>query len=179
MEGGEKKGHIIRERYEATAGGYDSLYRAEQFEKYFVALRKFPPRGKVLDAGCGTGLLIEFLGVQGLTSNVDLYVCLDYSWEMVWRATSRRRVFLDGRGLQVMGNVLHLPFQDKTFDIVYSFTVLDLVDDLEMALTELLRVSRGPVIVSLLKTLPYKDVLIRKGARLIGSTSKDVIFRVD
>nr|MEB3844198.1 hypothetical protein [Desulfurococcales archaeon] len=70
------KSHRIREKYEATAQGYDELYRAEQYEKYFAALRRVPPSGRVLDAGCGTGLLIEFLALQGLLHNVEEYVCL-------------------------------------------------------------------------------------------------------
>lgn len=175
MEGG--KGLRIREKYEATASGYDELYRAEQFEKYFAALRRVPPRGRVLDAGCGTGLLIEFLGGQGLLSRVSGLACLDYSWEMLRRSLPRIRVFCEGKCWPVLGNVMSLPFKDGSFDVVYSFTVLDLVDDLDRAVEELLRVSRGPVVVSLLKKLPYKDRLIPR-ARVLGVTSKDVILLI-
>lgn len=172
------KGHIIRERYEATAKGYDELYRAEQFEKYFVALKKFPPYGRVLDAGCGTGLLIEYLGLNKLLSRVDEYVCLDYSRNMLDVARGRAKLYCPSRCLFVEGNVESLPFRDKVFDIVYSFTVLDLVDDLEKAIKELSRVSRSRVIMSLLKNLRYKDLLLEKKYKLLGTTSKDVIFYI-
>jgi ubiquinone/menaquinone biosynthesis C-methylase UbiE len=173
------KGKIIRERYERTASGYDELYRAEQYEKFFIALKKYRPRGVVLDAGCGTGLLIEFLRLQGLLAGVEKYYCVDYSGEMLKIASQRVSLYCPNKCVLVEGNVMHLHFQGEVFDITYSFTVLDLVDDLGAALRELKRVSKGPVIVSLLKTLPYKDRLIEMGAKIVGVSSKDVIFRVD
>lgn len=173
------KGEAIREKYEATCKGYDELYRAEQFEKYFVALRRVPPRGVVLDAGCGTGLLIEFLKLNGALGSIAGLVCVDYSGCMLSISAYRSQVLYRGRCLHVLGNIERLPLPDKAFDTVYSFTVLDLVDNLRGAVAELQRVSRGPIVVSMLKKLPYKDMLIDAGARLLGVTSKDVILRVD
>ncbi len=173
------KGHVIRERYEATAKGYDELYRAEQYEKYSVALRRVPPRGRVLDAGCGTGLLAEYMRLTGYLDRVDLYVCMDYSWNMLEIARWRLSHICPGRCVAVEGNVLEIPFGDESFDAVYSFTVLDLVDSVRRAVGELRRVSRGPVVVSLLKSLPHKDLLLLEGYPLLGTTSKDALFRLD
>ncbi len=170
------KGSIIRERYEATFRGYDELYRMEQYEKYLVALKRVPPRGRVLDAGCGSGLLIEFLNVNGILDRVDELVCLDYSRGMLSIAGWRISRICPGKCVAVLGNVEKPPFQDNAFDIVYSFTVLDLVDDLEGAFMELVRVSRGPVVVSMLKKLPYKDIIMGMDVKLAGVTSKDVIL---
>ncbi|MCE4611310.1 MAG: methyltransferase domain-containing protein [Desulfurococcales archaeon] len=171
------KGRIIRERYEATCKGYDELYRAEQYAKYAVALKKVPPRGKVLDAGCGTALLAEYMKVAGLLDSVEVYVCLDYSPCMLnialWRLST---LCSPGKCVGVLGNVEKLPLPSKHFDVVYSFTVLDLVDDLHSSVSELLRVSRGPVIASLLKRLSYKDSLLELGAEVVGITDKDVIL---
>ena len=174
------KGAVIRERYEATCGGYDELYRAEQYEKYLAVLGKVEPRGLVLDAGCGTGLLLEYMSIHGLLEGVEGYVCLDYSPCML--GIARWRMGLHCRGpscAAVLGNVERLPFASRSFDVVYSFTVLDLVDDLAGSLMELVRVSRGPVVVSMLKRLPYKDALLEAGAPVIAVTSKDVVFMVD
>ncbi len=170
------KGKIIRERYETTAKGYDELYRAEQFEKYFVAVKRIPPRGRVLDAGCGTGLLIEFLALNKLLGEVDAYVCLDYSREMLKIAMGRVKVFCPNKCFIIEGNVEELPFGNDSFDIVYSFTVLDLVDNLKKSLRELERVSKRAIIFSMLKTLPYKDYVITSGYKLLGTTQKDAIF---
>ena len=174
------KGAIIRERYEATCKGYDELYRAEQFEKYSVALEEHPPRGVVLDAGCGTGLLMEYMFLKGMSQHVDLYVCLDYSPCMLGIARWRlNRLCWGLTCITVLGNVERLPFPSQAFDTVYSFTVLDLVDSLRGSVRELLRVSRGVVVASLLKRLKYKDLLVSLGAPVIGVTSKDVILRLD
>lgn len=134
----------------------------------------------MLDAGCGTGLLLEYMAATGLLGGVSLYACVDYSPSMLARAAYRARVLCRGVDcLLVEGNVMSLPFHDSMFDVVYSFTVLDLVDDTLRAVEELLRVSRGPVVVSMLKTLPYKDLLIERGAPIIGVSTKDVIFRLE
>lgn len=171
------KGLKIRERYEATCQGYDELYRSEQFEKYFVALKKVPPRGRILDAGCGTGLLMEYMATTGLLSNVYEYACLDYSPCMASIAAWRAKVLCPGRCHIVVATVDSIPFQSSYFDVVYSFTVLDLVDDLEASVSELLRVSRGPVVVSMMKSLPYKDRILPM-SELLGVTSKDVVMKL-
>ncbi|MEB3851787.1 MAG: methyltransferase domain-containing protein [Desulfurococcales archaeon] len=175
---GRAKGEVIRERYDATCMGYDELYGEEQREKYQAALDALgPPRGAVLDAGCGTALLAEFLHSRGLLGGVDLYVCLDYSGCMLSIAAGRLGRIMPGRHLIVEGNVEHLPFPDSAFDYVYSFTVLDLVDHPIRAAAELKRVARGPVVVSLLRRLPYKSLLLA-GHEPLGVTSKDVLIRL-
>jgi len=131
----------------------------------------------VLDAGCGTGLLAEYMRSAGLLAGLHSYVCLDYSREML-RIARWRLDHVCPRGVchTVGGNVLALPFPDKVFDVVYSFTVLDLVDSVLQALGELTRVSRGPVVVTMLKRLPYKTVLRGLGLEPAAETSKDVVF---
>ena len=166
-----------RERYEAACRSYDETYRAEQAEKYLAALKRVPPRGRVLDAGCGTGLLAEYMRGLGYLDSVDLYVCLDYSSCMLSIASWRLGHVCPARCQLVEGNVEALPFPDSYFDVVYSFTVLDLVEDLDAAVSELTRVSRGPVVVSMMKKLPYKDRLLPR-AQLLGVTSADVVLRI-
>ena len=173
------RGPIIRERYEATCRGYDELYRAEQYEKYMEALRRVKPRGLVLDAGCGTGLLLEYIAAYHGLDDVRGYVCLDYSPCMLEIAAWRMKVYCKGIPCTaILGNVERPPLSPRSFDVIYSFTVLDLVDDIPGSLQGLMRASRGPIVVSMLKKLPYKDVLLEAGARVIGVTSKDVIFLV-
>jgi ubiquinone/menaquinone biosynthesis C-methylase UbiE len=171
------KGLIIRDRYDATCMGYDELYGEEQVEKYEAVVPRYGASGRVLDAGCGTALLAEYLHEKRMLDQVEVYVCLDYSGCMLSIAAKRLRRLLASRSLIVEGNVEHLPFPSGYFDIVYSFTVLDLVDDLERGLAELSRVSKGPVIVSMLKKLPYKDRLLTRYP-IVAITSKDVVFRV-
>lgn len=172
------KNLIIRERYEATCSSYDEVYRAEQFEKYFTALKRVPPRGKVLDAGCGTGLLVEFMALNGLLAHIEKLVCLDYSRCMSTTAQWRLRVLCPTKCSVIVGSVDSLPSKHGYFDVVYSFTVLDLVDKPLHALRELLLASRGPVVVSLMKRLHTKDLMLNLG-ELIGVTSKDVVIKFE
>ncbi len=164
-------------RYEATCGGYDEAYRAEQAEKYFAAVKRVEPRGVVLDAGCGTGLFIEFLAATRLLARVDRLVCLDYSPCMASIAAWRASRMCPGKCLVILANVEHIPLNDRSIDVAYSFTVLDLVEDLDRAVGELLRVARGPVVVSMMKRLPYKDRLLPR-ARLLAVTRVDVVMEL-
>ena len=88
-------------------------------------------RGKrVLEAGCGTGLILQRLGqVAHAAYGFDL------SPGMVRVARSR--------GLDVaLGSVTEVPFQSESFDLVCSFKVLAHIPDIGHALAELARVTR-------------------------------------
>lgn len=84
----------------------------------------------VLEAGCGTGLILRELARHGR------HACgFDLSPGMV--EVARRR------GLQVvLGSVTDIPFADESFDLVCSFKVLPHVRDIQRALAELMRVTR-------------------------------------
>lgn len=88
-------------------------------------------RGKrVLEAGCGTGLVLE--RVAPLASYAAGF---DLSPGMVRRARDR--------GLDVvLGSVTHVPFADSSFDLVCSFKVLAHVPDIGRAIAELARVTK-------------------------------------
>jgi len=117
--------------------------------------------------------------VNSLIDNVRQYLCLDYSKGMLSIARWRIKNICPSKCIPILGNVESLPIQDSTIDIVYSFTVLDLVDDLWSALEEFRRVARGVIIFSMLKKLYYKDRLLQHGYKVLGVSSKDVIFYID
>jgi ubiquinone/menaquinone biosynthesis C-methylase UbiE len=86
--------------------------------------------GRVLEAGCGTGLVLE-----RLQAGAGSAVGIDLSLGML--AQARRR------GLPVVhADLLHLPFPDGTFDVVCSFKVLAHVERITAAVAELARVTR-------------------------------------
>ncbi|MEM4827645.1 MAG: hypothetical protein QXK07_06365, partial [Desulfurococcaceae archaeon] len=61
---------------------YDELYKDEQFEKYNCLVQLVgEPRGDLLDAGCGTGLLYSYIRIMGY--RIDRYICLDPDEEML------------------------------------------------------------------------------------------------
>jgi ubiquinone/menaquinone biosynthesis C-methylase UbiE len=89
-------------------------------------------RGPVLEAGCGTGLILQRL-VQ--LNNGGPTIGIDLSAGMLRVARSR--------GLQIaQASVEALPFPDESFDTVVSFKVLAHVREIEQALAELARVTR-------------------------------------
>jgi len=88
------------------------------------------PRGLVLDLGCGTGFVSEYL------ENCRC-VGLDLSPEMVKVYTSRY-------GFGVVGDAESLPFKDKSFDYVLSNFSLHWTD-WKKSIREALRVARRGV----------------------------------
>jgi ubiquinone/menaquinone biosynthesis C-methylase UbiE len=107
--------------YNKTAEHYDARYRATQFEKYWIMLAGLRLRGKILDHGCGTGLLTEFLKMElvGVDSSKDM---------------------LKIRGCGDLADVEELPYEDDEFDFVLSFSVLMNCANSEKAIDEVKRV---------------------------------------
>ena len=84
----------------------------------------------VLEVGCGTGLLLERVNRKARSARG-----IDISPGMLELARAR--------GLAVQeGDVTDLPFEDDSFDVVYSFKVLAHVKEIEKALSECVRVTR-------------------------------------
>jgi len=92
------------------------------------------PRGRVLEVGCGTGLIYQRL-VPTLLNNTD-YVGVDVSDKMLDIA---RRNFPDGIFLR--GDGYELSFADGAFDTVLCFEVLGHILHIEKFVSELLRVA--------------------------------------
>ncbi len=92
------------------------------------------PGEKVLDAGCGGGLLLNQLAARyGVTgTGVDLAPL----------AVQRAKACGDPRLRYRVAQLERLPFKDASFDAVVSFDVLEHVQDKSAVLKELLRVLK-------------------------------------
>ena len=112
---------------------------------------------RVLEVGCGTGLIMH-----RIEETARHRVGLDISAGMLRRAVER--------GLDVVqGDATALPFDDNTFDVVYSFKVLAHVQDIDQALREMVRVTkRGGVL--LLEF--YNRYSLRYLAKRVGGPQK-------
>lgn len=128
--------------------------------------------GRVLEAGCGTGLILRRLAV-----GAEQAVGLDLSAGMLGWA--RRR------GLRVLqGSVDALPFPDDHFDAVVSFKVLAHVPPISDALAELARVTRpgGHLILEFYNRRSLRHLIKRlKPPTRVGQsyTDEDVYTRYD
>jgi SAM-dependent methyltransferase len=123
---------------------YDTLRALEDQHWWYAVLHRLvlrallegglPPHAKVLDAGCGTGGMLDFLSGQKHKLAVH---GIDASAMAVRHCHERG---LTNVGL---GTVHELPFADETFDVVLSLDVLyhDGVND-SRALAEMRRVMK-------------------------------------
>jgi len=118
---------------------FSSTYDVERLDGYhtmideleFDFLRSFTgPTSTVLEAGCGTGLIL-----QRIRPFVKQANGVDLSLGMLSKAKER--------GLDVsQADLVSLPFEDNHFDVVYSFKVLPHIADIEKALAEMVRVLK-------------------------------------
>ena len=165
---------VIRERYCATAPGYDELYREEQLEKYRLVFTRVSPRGVIADIGAGTCLLEEFLARERLLDKVGYIVALDLTDCMLRLCKDRiRRIRLSHLTDIVVGEATRLPLRDHSIDYSFAFTVYDLTEDARRAVDEMVRVTRVIGVYTLLKRVE-KRRLTTECQVYIGETDKDV-----
>jgi len=129
-------------------------YQVDYAQKYHdwwtdQMLKRVNLSGRILDNGCGIGLLYEKIEAEKI-------VGLDLSSEMLRHA----RKFSDQL---VLGNSQQLPFKDNSFDLVFCRSLLHHLPDPELAVKEIARVLKpgGEVVLvdtnaSILSLLPRK-----------------------
>lgn len=111
-------------------------YHALIDELEFDLIEPYVRQKTVLEVGCGTGLIL-----QRSADVAERAVGIDISPGMLEKAHDR--------GLEVaVADVTNLPFDDNTFDVVYSMKVLAHVQEIDKALVEMTRVTkRGGVMI--------------------------------
>jgi SAM-dependent methyltransferase len=120
---------------------YEILYRTEETHWWLAARRNivldsirqsYPSRQDllILDAGCGTGLMLQELRPLGTAEGVDI--------------SDEALQFCRKRGLDNVRNadLLDLPFAAEHFDVVTALDVLEHLDDDTGALQEFRRVLK-------------------------------------
>lgn len=91
-----------------------------------------PPGSRILDAGCGSGVMAGTLMRRGYA-----VWGLDFAEPMIRQARE-----LHGSDQLMVGDIEHIPFPDNTFDGVVALVVLDYLESDERALREIRRVLR-------------------------------------
>jgi len=136
----------IKDSYDNLGGRlYDLRYGAEQRDKYEAILAEVEvsEREIVLDNGCGTGLLLEYLSATA--------VGLDISSSLLSKALTRIRDIYDKHLIQ--GDAENLPMRDHVFGRVFAITLIQNTPNRTRALEEISRVGHkdARVVVTALK----------------------------
>jgi ubiquinone/menaquinone biosynthesis C-methylase UbiE len=152
-------------RYEdARHAGYHALVDRLEID----LVRRYGERARVLEAGCGTGLLLERVAAFAAEA-----VGIDLSPGMLTRAR--------GRGLRVANaSITELPFADAAFDVAYSFKVLAHVEAIGAALAEMARVVRpgGYVLAEFYNTrsLRYLVKRLKPATPISDRTTDEAVY---
>lgn len=159
------------QKYFAGAGGYARLYEgsttcAQFFNERLRIVTEIIGNihgGKVLDVGCGPGILLSRLAPTG-----SQLFGVDCCPEMITEAKRRTA----GTGVELMlGTAENLPFEDQTFDVVFALGVLEYLDDLMTGLREIERVAKSNALV--VASMMNAQSVYMSWERLIYSPSND------
>jgi len=137
--------------FDAVAPGYSALYEEHTSVGYALRVRRQrvldilgPDCGKVLDVGCGPGVMVGPLLERGCT-----FWGVDPSVRMIEAA---REAFSSTPGAQFsVGGAESLAFPDQFFDVVVCMGVIERLDDDAAALREMARVLKigGSLVVTM------------------------------
>jgi ubiquinone/menaquinone biosynthesis C-methylase UbiE len=142
VSGWAKKRRLMK-RYDLTASMYDLRYADEQKAKIEAALRNTKAKwlGLVLDVGCGTGILFDYI-----TDRPEMIVGLDLSKKTLLEAKARTiKRKMDNVHL-VQADADNMPFADGEFDNVFAMTILQNAPNPEKMLAEMKRVAKDDTI---------------------------------
>ena len=131
----------------------NSRYYSKKWLKHLFGLAR-RRSGKILDVGCGTGILYEVL-----PKNMD-YTGIDLSEDMI-KVGKRRYPKIDLR----MMDCEKLNFKDETFDVILARSILHHVPHPEKAVKEIKRCLKNDGIVVISEP---KKTFISEGPRYIA-----------
>jgi len=119
---------IYQKKIEALGG--PKKYLSSKVKEKSLLLKKISyyagPNGKILEAGCGTGVLSTFLSNQGFT-----VTAVDIDEDMLNIAKKISENFLDHPIFKKM-DLFNLEFNNHSFDLVFSHGVLEHFKDNEI-----------------------------------------------
>jgi len=132
--------------YDGISKGYSELYHNEQKEKIKTIKNHIPLKGKLLDLGCGDGVLNSFL-----KSSILLY-SFDLSEELLLLNPNKNNY-------KFQGSATNLPFKNEYFNTISSFTMLQDIENKIKVLKEIKRTLKkeGVLILSFLKQCQNKE----------------------
>lgn len=138
----------IMNLYNLTAHIYDLRYAEEQITKIKEAMKivNINECSIILDLGCGTGLLFEYIA-----GKAAMIVGLDISRGLLTKAKARTSKLSNVH--LILADADHIPFSDNVFTHIFAFTVLQNMPNPRHTLKEVRRVAaeNASIIVTGLK----------------------------
>ncbi|MFX0057529.1 MAG: class I SAM-dependent methyltransferase [Candidatus Hodarchaeota archaeon] len=168
----DKKKKIIRD-YNSTSLFYDKRYEEIQKEKYDLILKDFKLKDKILiDAGCGTGLLFEFLDLIKVQNECS-YIGTDISWKMlkVFHVKLKRLTTKININL-ILSDIEYLPLRSNIFDSIFSITTFQNLKNVNLGLKELIRSAKNGAEFKL--SILKKNLNLKKLLKVIKSFIQDL-----
>lgn len=139
---------------------YSKMYHAWLFKKMIKLVQ---PKGKILDNGCGTGHLAEFL------PNHEI-IGIDISPEMIKKAKKRLKK-------AIVGDAENLLFKDNYFDTIFARGLLHHLNNPKQGVKEINRVlkPKGRVVFfdTLNSPISYYPRKIMRSTKHFSSTHKN------
>lgn len=173
------------DRLSAT-GDWSGLYAVEDGRTYHFHVRRqrvlelLPKKlGRVLDVGCGPGVMVEAVLSRGGT-----FEGRDLSPAMV-RESEEKFGHLEGVGF-AEGNIEKLELPDNAFDQVIAMAVIEYLKKPDVALKEIARVLRpgGTTVITVPKRRHIDKMMVtatapvRWLAKVLGASSADSLPRL-
>ena len=108
------------------------LQKQVAWDLFSEARRLFEPGAKILDGGCGSGFLADFVKREGL----------DWSLHQLDIAYGMCRFSLSKASETICADAEYYPYKDNSFDGVFSSLMLQWVDSFSDALSEIKRILK-------------------------------------
>jgi ubiquinone/menaquinone biosynthesis C-methylase UbiE len=130
------------EHYDLTAHIYDTQYAEEQTAKIEAAMKgvSVEKRGLVLDVGCGTGLLFNYVA-----SKAETIVGLDVSRKILLQAKKRAEKFKTVH--LILADADNMPLKDDIFSHVFAITLVQNMPNPVKTLNEVKRVAKTDAVI--------------------------------
>lgn len=171
------KPEIIKRFYSVLAPFYDHLVPLlpNYYKIYQPLLLEGVEPCKLLDIGCGTGIFLKMAYKKGF----DIYG-IDFTEGMIKIAKSKFDTMNVDNPL-VMSSITNLPFEDETFDLVVSSCMLSLIEDIDGAIIEIIRVCKTGGEIRLLEIgEPKKETILTKMNKrvlsFLGNVTRDYVI---
>lgn len=161
----------VRAFFDARAPQWDTMIRPDhgmRLERLLAPL-PLPPSARVLDVGCGTGILVPILARR--MDERGYVISIDVSTAMM-RETRKRLRTLQARPccLPVQADVMVAPFPDGTFDWVICNSCFPHFEDQQQAFHEMTRMLQpgGTLVVCHSESRDAINTFHRKVGDVVG-----------